>query len=355
MKKMELGSEYPLNLSDYRCEVQDNIFMLLSGFHAAYFDSGRSAVRAAESMLPGGKVLLPAYICKSVIEAFRGREIVFYNIDKDFNADILNLAEKVEDEPPAILYMLSYWGKRFRQDILEDVRHICKAKNIAIIEDTTHSIFSELNAVGDLCVCSLRKWFPIARGGVLYSRNALKLENDIDNDASEIKMAAMLMKQLYIEGRLECNELYRQVFMEDAKELDRCCRIQQLPPFSEFILRRSSIWNMIEKRKKNYQLLSESADRFTSFSPAIRCSEEEVPFAYPVYADNRNEFRSFLMKSKIYCAIHWPIEDERQKKFSHNAERMEHMISIPLDQRHGREHMIYLLDVLEKWDKVCRE
>lgn len=38
----------------------------------------------------------------------------------------------------------------------------------SIVEDTTHSVFSVRRTIGDLCVCSLRKWFALPGGGALY-------------------------------------------------------------------------------------------------------------------------------------------------------------------------------------------
>ena len=68
---MELGGEFYLDLNTLS-KKKYSVEACLSGEHPLYFDSGRSALRFAAQGLCSGTVLLPEYICDSVITAKSG-------------------------------------------------------------------------------------------------------------------------------------------------------------------------------------------------------------------------------------------------------------------------------------------
>ena len=162
---MEIGSEIQLNLSDYTSPVEDNVFSYLSKYNTIYVDSGRSALKLLSNSLPDGSVLLPSYICLSVIESFCNRKVDYYSITKDFSFCANELIKLINQLKPKIILIMNYWGKILNQIITRKLQDCCKANKTIIIEDATHSIFTFPLTIGDYCVCSLRKWYPAARGG----------------------------------------------------------------------------------------------------------------------------------------------------------------------------------------------
>ena len=77
---MELGSNFELDLtqSEYK---KDNIFNYLNDYYTVYTDSGRSAIRLLNKALKKGTILLPDYICESVLDIFKNDfRICFYRI-----------------------------------------------------------------------------------------------------------------------------------------------------------------------------------------------------------------------------------------------------------------------------------
>ena len=71
---MELGGEFYLDLHTLS-EKNHSVDAYLSGEQPLYFDSGRSALRFAARSLRPGTILLPEYICDSVITAFSGHAL----------------------------------------------------------------------------------------------------------------------------------------------------------------------------------------------------------------------------------------------------------------------------------------
>ena len=84
--------------------------------------------------------------------------------------------------------------------------------------------------------------------------------------------------------------------------------------------------------------------------------EQFVPFCYPLYRENRDEFREYLMEHQVYCAVHWPLENlgleqnGTDLKWNDTAIQMSHnIISLPIDQRYDKQHMQYLGSLIKDY------
>ena len=104
---MELGSEFGLSLFDLSI-VENTVFSYLDevGMKTAYFDSGRSALRfLMKEIKPDGEVLLPEFICESVIKCFPEDKIRFYRVTERFEADIEDIKRKITKKTKYIYLM----------------------------------------------------------------------------------------------------------------------------------------------------------------------------------------------------------------------------------------------------------
>ncbi len=346
---MEIGSEMQLNLSEYDGVCEDNIFEYLNEFETLYLDSGRSAIYVLSRSLPKGKVIVPSYICKSVIDSFVDREMAFYDLNMDFSINKESIYECLEAEKPRILFMMNYWGRGVYSSVQEDLKQYCGKNDIIIIEDTTHSIFSNNNAIGDYCVCSIRKWAPFPVGGILYSKSRLPaLCCEVKKGVSESKMIGMLLKQLYINDHsYKCNSIYRKIFNDDNERLQKQECAYYLPAFSRFVMERTSVNKIRNIRMKNAKLLEEYL-LYSNVKPIIHFEANQVPFTYPVLVDRRDELRTFLSRNGVFCAIHWPLEEHKQlneiNKYINN-----HIISLNIDQRYCELHMKRITELIDSF------
>lgn len=337
---MEIGSEMQLNLKDINEIATDNIFEYLSDYNCIFLDSGRSALRLIDKLLPKGGILIPDYICESVNQCFSDREIHYYRVNRDFTVDIASFMSQSMQFNPRIVFVMNYWGITMDQKEQGYIREYCDQKDMIIVEDTSHSVFSKAVTVGDYCVCSIRKWFPVARGGLLYSKKPLQFDGElIKYGASEDKLIAQGLKQLYIrEGNSDYSIIYRKIFSNDIKQLNEQHEIFYMPPFSRFILERLSIGDVIKKRKRNLIMLNRNIIAYSlPVRPAANFPTDIVPFAFPIYVKNRDELRRYLEKKQIYCAIHWPMgwKDTDLGCCAMSSE----IISLNIDQRYGSDEM----------------
>lgn len=331
---MEIGSDFEIDLNAISFK-ENNIFKYLENYKTLFFDSGRNALKFLLDKIPFKSAVLPNYICESVTDCFSGKEIFFYKINESFCAEIKDL-EKIDFENLDIFYLMNYFGSLQSGEIREYLKKKKEKYNFLIIEDTTHSIFSSPDTIGDFCVCSLRKWFPVPDGGVLYSKGLINSTGfgELARKESE-RINAMVLKSLYLKGELNCKETFRKIFLKTEEEFESE-KIKRISDLSEFLLKCFDTDSIKRKRRENYKLLESIISKY--LPPEIeKSSENIVPFTYITALKNRDEFKKYLIENKIFCAVHWPvpecIKDEKSK------ELFEKSISVPIDQRYGKEEI----------------
>ncbi len=122
---------------------------------------------------PGGRVLLPAFICRDVLSsvAEAGAEPAFYSVRPDLSPDEDNARWP---DAKAIL-AVDYFG--FPQD-LAPFRDYSRRTGASVIEDAAHALFSHdaagklLGTRAPLGILSLRKSLPLPNGGALLANDA---------------------------------------------------------------------------------------------------------------------------------------------------------------------------------------
>lgn len=347
---MELGSNYEFDSDNIR-RVQYNVKEYLKDEKAVYTDSGRSAIRLLLPQLKKRKILMPAYICKSVIDCFHDDFVIeFYQLDDKLQINLEDLKLKLNQDV-SVVYVMHYFGMLQGKEQLTYIMEQKKEYGYVIIEDTTHCLLTVKKTIGDFQVCSLRKWFPIPDGGVLYGNHLkdhyqLKEEKD---DAGKVT-EAMILKNLYIKEGIDCNNAYRKIFMNAERKLDDQKEIYHLSTFSEVLLECINTKQICERRKNNWNYLYGKLAG-TGIVPMFHIEAEYfIPFAFPVLVENRDDFRAYLIKNQVYCAIHWEMETEQQKGIKENIRLSEHILSLPIDQRYTKEHMEYLVETIQNYN-----
>lgn len=106
---MELGSNFELNPNAINY-CNNNIKTYLSDQYTVFTDSGRSALKLIGSKIKKGKILVPTYICKSVVDSLKeSHEICFYPLNSRLEIDKEGLEKSFHDNVSAI-YIMHYFG-----------------------------------------------------------------------------------------------------------------------------------------------------------------------------------------------------------------------------------------------------
>lgn len=348
MKRKEFGSEFQIEKISTKDSVivKDNIFSYLQQFNMCFFDSGRSALRAILKELKCNYVLLPDYICESVRNCFPKSKILYYHIDDKFQIDWPDLMTKC-NEKIDILYLHYFNGCIVERYNFEQLKTLKKENSFTIIEDTTHSFLSSRQTVGDYCICSLRKWFPISDGGVLYSKEELSSETYGNNCWSEEKRNAMINKNFYLQGYDIEKNSFLSVFAKTEKILDEQTGVFSMSDETYEILKHISVKEVAKTRLRNYLILVDNL-RLDEIEKVAYNGKQQVPLFCMVSVQNRNKLRNYLVDREIYCPIHWPLYPEIEK-ISGTAYKNTVELSIPIDQRYGVSDMLYISQVIRKY------
>lgn len=344
---MELGSEYNLELNELEV-TENNLYKYLDEYNYELFDSGRSALK----MIPVNKdklVLLPEFVCESVINCFDIDKILFYKINSNFEIDLSDLLEKMSEEVSTIL-VTHYFGKVQQTEVLNKIRSVAEKMQILIIEDTTQSLFSKTHTIGDYMIASIRKWLPIPMGGVLYSKKGIELPNvmTLKRNSDNSRSYGMILKNLYLQNKLDCNKEYRTIFGICEEKLNYQKENKLISDFTRFLISCEDINILIEKRKKNYHYVAEALKNL-GILPVQNLEESECPFALVLRMPERDRFRQYLINNNIYCAVHWPFAQIQEKNRIGAKYNAETLISLPIDQRYGPETMQYMVGKIKEY------
>lgn len=345
---MEIGSNFELNMSNLE-NTNDTIFNYLKSYQTVYTDSGRSALRIINQFLIKGVILLPSYLCSSITSVYQEKfKIHFYKVNKDFTIDLDDFKEKLNEQVSAV-YIIHYFGRLQEKNFLNLLYENKQKYGFSIIEDTTHSIFTKNMTIGDFCICSLRKWFPIPDGGVLYSKKPFSNLNtkSIPIKAPSEVLEAMILKKWHIRGKINCNDLYRKIFIEQEKKLDNQNQMFHISEISKGLLECYSISQMIKTRKANYHVLDNFL-KSNGINPVLK-DTDFVPLALPIYIKNRDKFRRYLSDNHVYCAVHWPLKNTGLENCTEAVTINNNIISLPIDQRYDKKHMGYLQELIKKY------
>ncbi|MBI2453285.1 DegT/DnrJ/EryC1/StrS family aminotransferase [Candidatus Peregrinibacteria bacterium] len=139
------------------------------------------------------RVIFPAFICPIVPEVARRNNIEPIFIDcslEDFNIENSGL-EQIDFSKVDAIFVNHTFG--YPVDITS-IRK--KIKNVTIIEDAAHAIFSEINghyvsSYGDFSLISLRKQLPNTGGGLLVTKN-----DNFDKQFNTLKRAKITLSDL---------------------------------------------------------------------------------------------------------------------------------------------------------------
>lgn len=346
---MELGSEFHLDLSQLT-DTSDTIFAYLKEFYTIYTDSGRSALRLLSGRLSGETVLVPDYICGSVLDALpKDCHVIHYPVDRFLCIDTDQLDELIQEYSPRFLYLMHYFGTLQQSGCMEHIAVLKREYHLTVIEDTTHSLFTRKLTVGDYGIASLRKWFPIPDGGVLYTKKEQLLPGQrLEKRTASRKVEAMLLKKLYLTEGFDCNEKYRDIFVKEEKAFDCQADIYGMSDMAHFLLSHYPVDRMCMQRRRNAVQLLEGLRRM-KYEAAITVQPADVLLTLPIYVMERDCLRGRLMEHNIYCAVHWPLEHPAVYRDTEWIGA--HILSLPMDQRYQEKEIEYLVKCLDSCKK----
>lgn len=349
---MEIGSEFWLEKIPQTSLVKIPNF--LQEFNETILtSSGRGAITLLlQQIQPILKsVLLPAYICESVILPFleQGYDCKYYEVDENLapNIESINSHQNV-----GVFFHMGYYGFSTNSN-LENVLESFRKKSTIIVEDITHNLFSsyDRSKFNNYYVGSIRKWFGIPSGGFLTSNIRVE-KKSLDENAgfSNKRLEALVNKGKYVRTNdPDTKELSLSQFSEAEGYLNMDSYPYRMDKLSVDILSTLNEEDLIMKRKDNYLILSNGIKNINYLQPLFENMDEKCcPMFFPILLkENRNSIRSKLAEQDIYCPIHWPLPQQVDiDELTSTLSIYNSILSIPCDQRYGREDMERIITVI---------
>lgn len=314
----------------------------------SFYRSGRDAMKQVAAMHRGGRVLLPALCCESMILPFEknGCAVEFYRLKPDLTGDGEDVLKKLG--PGCILLYMTYFDVRpFSQAFLEKLR----ALGVFLLEDRTQDIIVRRREefLPDATVASLRKWAAMPEGGLLKTEAALP-PAETDGRFARLRLEAMGEKGDYLElGRPEMKADFLKKLHEADELLDESGKAVAMSPENLGYIEELDFERILERRRQNCSVLRrELKEAAAAGKLSFMGSGENTSGLYlGVMLNNRDAVQKYMAERSIYCPVIWPVPDEA-KGVCENCEYVAgHMLALPCDQRYGQKDMEHIAAVLK--------
>ena len=331
------------------------------------FFQARNAIYHSLGLLgiePGARVLAPSYICRAAIDPLiaYGVEVDFYPVTRDCSIDIRDLEGRIKPGTAAVL-IVHYFG--FPQPLL-DLRRVCDAHGLALIEDCAHVLSGEvdgksLGTIGDAAVFSWRKFLPIYDGAELVINRPVRqaaIQWTSEGGLFTLKVAANMLDaslgrtnqpllKLDYRGiragevmfRKCANWHLRKSPMMQAETttsvFDMQCVNWPMSRLSRWTRRHSNIGSIIAARRRNYETLLEELSSMKHVRPLFsRLPSTICPWVFPVLFADLTDAHVSLRRRGI-PAVTWGGVRHPQTgpgKFTDTDFLYENLVFLPVHQ-----------------------
>jgi perosamine synthetase len=325
----------------------------------------------ALGLLPGEKILVPAYVCAAAIEPMEhfGAEVGFYAVQRDCTPDWTDLESRIHGKVRAIL-AVHYFG--FPCDAAR-FRALCDRYNLFLIEDCAHVLEGvpsqhRFGEFGDFSVFSPRKYLPLFDGGTLrLNRPApdFRVRWHFETPLFTLRVAKNLHERrkaptapLRVKRSFDPQTEQPQA----RRELDIVHDLPQKPLYvtpdctsfltwmadvpmsrlSKLLLSHFRVAEIASKRRSNYSYLLERVSRIEGVEPLFaRLPEGVVPWMLPLTIRDRRDMDMNLRVLGIPAVTWGSVRDPRisGRQFLEADFLYDCLVLLPIHQDLERPHL----------------
>ena len=318
------------------------------------------AMRHCSQRMQGKKILLPDYLCLSIISAVKwaGIPYDFYRVGADLAVDTEDLCSKLTEDV-GMIYVIHYFSVPQPPEVVRRIKEIAASRDILIMEDVTQALFSrdaERMGFGGYIVASTRKWFPMTDGGLLAIGDGLcgrdmPLETAYDESVYKELLISVLRLQYELHPDMD-----KKAYL-DFEKAANASRYQNLEPremteASRHILLASDVKSLMRRRIENFCYLYEQLEDIEGveiLSRPLDGGGDYVPFGLALLAENRDALYSHLVENNIIPEIQWILPTEYYEPGSDAMYLSRHNLMLQCDQRYDLVQMKYVADVIKEY------
>lgn len=336
MKRKEyLGGEKLFPLSLLFKKARDDFFRvdgeLFEGYKTHFTFGAHSSLLAILDDLqvqPDQFVLLPSFLCESVLMSFKQRAIQyqFYSVDSDLRPDFLDIDRKLNECAKAILF-IDYMGSSHCETVRPHQSKYLQ-RNVSIIQDAVQSVVLDNKFLyGDYVINSFRKTTGV-EGGILLSKSPMSIaySKGVNFSFLFFKRMGQFFRYLHVSFPSVIPTWFLFYFRK-AESFYYDSNIYKLPFLNKFLLSRIDFTALNEMHSAMDNLFKK---KWGHFQPAHLNQNNFVPLGFFLILPERDTVLRALADESIFCPVHWRLPAEvSRKKFSGSWKLSEGALTIP--------------------------
>jgi hypothetical protein len=300
-----------------------------SYFHdkALLYQSARAAFRALVKEIKPNRLLVPKFICDSMISSLDAENIkyIFYDLEESFNVPdsiILN-----NDD---LLLYVNYYG-------------VCQAQVDRLLEryparqlvfDFSQAFFEPPKHQALATIYSPRKFFGLPDGGMLVT--SAKMTPPKIQDSDSLARMSHLLKRLCEDpeaGYIDYIQAEISLKNSTPKSMSNLTR--------RFL--RSINYNKARiKRTENFLYIHSCIKKINKL--VIDTSKLNAPLCYPL-ATNIKNLRKHFINNRIYLPTYWKDASKRVNS-EWNEKIIKGILPIPIDQRYNKKDLSRIISLV---------
>lgn len=321
------------------------------------FGCGRDALRA---LIRYGlternwrRLWVPSYFCQDVLDSILSEDIQVV-IYPDNPLDKPSWDSIITQDGDVVL-TVNYFGLRDR-----GLTKGLDGQGVEVVEDHTHDPWSDWawRSDADWCIASLRKTLPVPDGAVLWSPSGHSLPpvvpaTNLRQMASLRKLAAMMLKQLYLAGQPIHKDTFRQLAVTGNQEIP-LGEASGITNWTLSLLDTFPVEDWRRSRRTNHMAFSKALGDSESVRVVKPESPALTPFSGVILFDSpqiRDYVLKRLLEHKVYPAILWILDNSRFTIPYENLSFSMRMLSIHCDMRYNESDMIYVAHLLRRFSE----
>lgn len=306
----EIGGYFGLDLPNYGDLYPD----------AIKFQSGRAAIRAVLECNGITRVMMPAYICDSIIKSAvdAGVEVEIYDLDELLYPK--NLPRVLPDQC-AFIYV-NYFGL-CQQNISQLLDELPGDR---LIIDNSHALFAT-HSDALATIYSPRKFVGLPDGGLLRASPLLRITPPMEEDRESFERMRYLLTRMAYSAR----EGYAD--FEKARNSLRDTSPLAMSRLTQRLMKSIRWDQVIERRRENYTVMARMMDAINDTHWTL--GENDVPLCYPLTLRGCeiNKTKIELAALNVFTATYWPDALPRIKANTIEAALINETLFLPIDQR----------------------
>ncbi len=298
------------------------------------------------------KVLMPDYLCYSIVETVRAVGIAYeyYHVDIGMQPVFGDILSQYKNTKADAILLINYFGLIDNAETISEIRKTMP--DIKIIVDCVQDYYGYLSIDDfDYAFTGLRKWFAVPDGASIKKRgSALKSSQEYneDNGFSSYKLAGNLLKN-YKDSISD--EVFLELLEKGENQLNKDY-LNKASVFSTKAVNEIDHDTIKKERTENGAYLHERLEK-----RGIRhiYSESGVPMFIPMLCKDRftrDSLKQYLHSVGVYAPVHWPLPQKETKLINeiqtHN-ELYDTELSLICDQRYSTDDMEYIITCIDDY------